>query len=418
MMTFPRAGWVWSLFMTAACASAQVSPPGAGAGAASDAAPSTVTLSPPPSAPVIETSNERGPLSPLRPSQSLTLNVYMGDVASEPIFANDLFRPIDEKLRRAAQTAANIDAFRKTARAIIESELDARITDALIISQAKRSLTKEEQARVEVFLSNEYDRLKTASGGSRAAIDKAMAAKGLTVEKYLADLRKGAMKEIFLNRNPQRKVAITWQMAHDAYEKDPQKWQQIGEVELYTITLPVVRWLRDQQSDGTFKTIENPTPAQIKNAEELALQTGRQIVEKIKANADFATLVEDYNSKDEVSYKGGFYGTIRRGSMKNTTIENYAFTLTPNSVGAPLLIRGKDVRDSAVVVVKIGKKTDSRTFSFSEAEAQIRKNLADEQLAELRQLEFNKVLSGPLPDKLKQMLPVAVDAAVARYATK
>jgi hypothetical protein len=224
---------------------------------------------------------------------------------------------------------------------------------------------------------------------------------------------------MYVQKNLIPRVVVTGQMVHDAYDRDLQRWQQPAQVELYTLTLAVSDWLREPTVNGKKGAIlANPTPEQIKNAEAQALALAKDIVAKIKGGADFARLVEDYESHDGARDYGGRVGFINRGSKVNKTEENFIFSLPANSIGEPLLLHETNFRDSSVVIVKIGKKTEARTVPFSEAQTQLKNDLSLAQLRVLQEEEFQKLSRGAAIEGIEKMHDVAVDVAVTRYAMK
>jgi hypothetical protein len=233
------------------------------------------------------------------------------------------------------------------------------------------------------------------------------------------DLRRSFIQRVYFERNLKPRIVITRQMLLDAYDRDPKKWRQPAQIELYTITLAVKNWLREPSGTGTSgPVIANPTTQQIQAAEAQALAQGRRIVAQLKAGADFAALVEDNDSADGARSFGGRVGLISRGSKVNKQEEDFVFSLPANSIGDPLLLHEADFRVSSVVVAKVGKKTEARTIPFSEAQTQIASDLRAAQLRELQYQEMAKLERGAAIEAVDRMRDVALAAAVTRYATK
>jgi hypothetical protein len=423
MATLLRVTGVVALCLCGAAARAQFAPPGgsgdAGGSAASPGAAggnsATPNLRPPAEAPQPDAGG--GPLAVVRANQTMTANAMIGVINAEPIFLNDLFRPIDADLRRLAATCKTRGEFERKARALIGNQLLERQLEIQRVAAAEAKMTEQDKARIDAWLALERSRLIADHGGSVPAAERALAAEGSSVDQEMTALRRRFLQETYIQKNLRPHMLVTRQMLLDAYERDPGKWEQPAQVELYTITLAVTKWLREPSGTGTpGPMITDPTPDQIKTAEAQALAQGRRIVEQLKAGADFAVLAEDNESVDGLRSVGGRVGLISRGSIANKQKEDYVFALPANSLGEPLLLREADFHNSAVVVAKVGKKTEARTISFSEAQGQIANDLLLAQQREWQRQDREKLDRGAAIEAVDRMGEVAVEGAVTRYA--
>jgi len=400
-------------------------PTSPGASAASPSDGGTLSIAPPPAVPAPGRSGagvvgaENGPLVSVQANQTMTTNALIGFVNDEPIFLNDLFRPIDADLRRLAATSRTLTDFRQTAGALINNQITQRISESLVVAVAEAQLTDQEKAWIEAHLALARSNLIADHGGSVPAADRALAASGSSVDKEMADQRRRWIKEMYIEKNVMPKVVVTRQMVLDAYEKDPGKWRQPAQVELYTSTPPIAKWLREPTADGTIGPIlADPTPARIQDAETQTLDQAHEIIAKLKTGADFARLVEDYDSRDEARSTGGRTAGVHRGSRLNARLEDYVFSLPADTLGEPLLLRDPDFTKTTVVVARVGKKSEARTVPFEEAQTQITNDLRQAQLRELQQQEMDKLSRGAAIEAVDRMRDVALDAAVTRYAMK
>jgi hypothetical protein len=355
----------------------------------------------------------------VRPNQTITTNAMIGFINAEPVFLNEIFEPIDADLRRLAGGVRTLSEFKQLAGSLIDNQLTQRKFETLVVAASQNQMTEQDKSKVDMILALQRSKLIAEHGGSIPMADRALAAKGSNVEKAMAQERRKLIREMYVQKNLIPRVVVTGQMVHDAYDRDLQKWQQPAQVELYTLTLAISDWLREPTVNGKKGAVlANPTAEQIKNAEAQALTVARDIVAKVKTGADFARLVEDYESHDGARDYGGRVGFINRGSKVNKKEEDFIFSLPANSIGEPLLLHETNFRDSSVVIVKIGKKTEARTIPFSESQAQIRSDLTMAQLRTLQEEEFQKLSRGAAIEGIEKMRDVAVDVAVTRYAMK
>jgi hypothetical protein len=419
MSTLLRVISAGTLCVLAAAARGQFAPPGDPG--ASPATQNSVQVLPPsvasrPDADPAPAAN--GSLAVVRAKQPLTANALIGFVDAEPIFANDLFRPIDADLRRLAATSKTLGEFERNARTLIANQILERKSEIVFAAAAEAQLTDRERAYIDMRLALERSTLIADHGGSVPAAERALAAAGSSLDKEMADARRRAVQGIYFDRNLRPRIVITREMLLEAYDRDlDTKWKQPAQVELFTITLALSNWLRETTSDGQRGPVmKNPTPEQIQAAETQALAQARKIVEQLQAGADFAALAEDNESIDGKRSVGGRWGMISRGSKENKKEEDFIFALTANSIGEPLLLRDeKDFRNSSVVVAKIGRKTEARTVPFSEAQSQIASDLRLAQLRTLQVQEMQKLERSAAIEGVDRMREVALEAAITRY---
>lgn len=356
------------------------------------------------------------PAIPVRVDQTLTINALAGFVNGSPVFVNDLLRPIDGQLRQIAAQSQTLTDFQRNARAAIHAQMQNYFFELMFSTKAKAGLTDQELQQVDIFMNRVQRDMLAKFGGSRALADQAKKAEGSSVDKELAADRRSVIIELYQRREIMPKVFVTRDMIMDAYNHDPKRWQVEPEVELFTISIPVSRWLRAPTTDGSLgKPIQNPTAAQVKDAEAHALATADEIETKLKKGADFARLAEDY-SADNRANSGGFYPSVKRGSMKDQALEDYVFTLPANAVGKPQLHRDPDPTKELVMIVKVGKKQEARKISFEEAQNQLAEELTQKQTTALRNEMLLKMEQTTPVENESKMEDAAVDAAVARYA--
>jgi hypothetical protein len=425
MSRFSGLSVIAAIACTVSVAAAQFAPPtpvgdssgGVSNPAVSGAAPAVSVESPIPI--TTQDAQQESSFFAIRANQPMTTNALIGFVNSEPIFVADLFAPIDDNLRRIWANSRSVVEFKTGAAPVIKNQLDHLVDQTLVITDAQKSMTEEDKTRIEFFMNKQQHDLLSTYGGSVPAADKALRAKGTTYDKVLSDMRKEDTYELYMIKNIRPHVVVTRQMVLDAYNKDPKAWQEPATVELYTLTLPVVRWLREPTTDGTKgPVIAHPTAAQVAAAEGQAMATANEIIGKLKGGADFAKLVEDYDSRDVAASRGGRTPNLHIGALLNTRMEKYVFSLPANTIGEPQLFREKNPADSSVVVVKIGDKAEARVVPFEEAQTQIRKALENQQLAELMRDHVLKLQTNAAIEAIDRMTDVALEAAVTRYGAK
>ena len=363
-------------------------------------------------------SADRDTVPAARTGQPIITGALMGFVNHEPVFARDLFRPIDDKLRRLAQNSASIDDFKQGAVSLIQRQLITLETEIAVVSTTTSTLNPQEVERVNDMVALERMSLIRNFGGSEPAAEKELRAQNSSINQYIEDYRRDLMRKIYFDKFMSTRIVVTRDMEIAEYEKNPH--DEPAQVELYTITLPVVRWLREAPAaDGTpGPIIKNPTAAQVTHAEAQAIAQAKAIITQLKAGQPFDKLVENNDSRDGAAKDGGRWGMIKKETMTDTKLEAYAFALPAHSFGEPLVEEEKDPGQSRVVILKIGDKKAARTIPFNEVRDQIYKQLIEEQLRDLQDKEMLKLQKQIPIERVSEMVNVAVDAAAATYFAK
>jgi len=401
-----------------------------GAGIITITPPSGAGISMEPPVSLEPTPTATGSLAPIRGDQAYTTSALMGSVNGKPIFVQDVLAPIDEPLRRLAQSARNLRDFREGAGRLIGAQLRNLESEIFVVSAAENSLTEREKEGINVITHTKEQQLRTDHGGSVAAADKFLRAQGSSYDKAIADIRRKATVMLYQQRMITPRVVVTRDMVLAAYHRDLKSWHEEPQVELYSLRLRVSRWLpRTPTTDGTLgRLVPNPTPEQVAAAEKQALDTARDLVQKIQATpvekrgAEFARIVEDYGVNDTGSdntySRGGRTADVKPGTFQNQDLEKLIFSLPANSIGEPLLVRDASPVNSTVYIIMIGDKKEARTVPFTEAQHAIYDQLRTAKSDELWRGMMDKLFNPNAVEAVERMLPVAVEAAVARYATK
>jgi hypothetical protein len=371
--------------------------------------------------------DEPNVIAPVRPNQTLTMNALLGFVNGEPVFVDTLLRPLDEQLRTISKKARNLTDFRDAAKALIEQQWQTQITDILITSSAKAALSEEDKGKLDMVMNKIRHDLIAKKGGSLAIADQALRAQGSSVEKELNEERRHLTVQLYVQKQIRPKIVVTRQMVLEDYERNPKNWQLEAELELYTITLPVSRWLpRDPGENGQKGPVKkNLTAKDIAGAKGAAMAKAREITQQLKAAGDkvvplFAQLAEDNQSIDGRATKGGRTPNVKRGSLADQGEENYIFSLPANTIGEPYFVDDPDPMRQRVAVIRVGEKKEARTISFAEAQEEIRNKLTKQQYDQLSHDYMDSLYkrAAPTLEKADSMVETTVSAAVARYASQ
>ena len=360
-------------------------------------------------------------LSPLRPNVSLTTNALLGFVNSEPVFANDLFRPIDAELRSLAANAKDLTQFRTQARAL-PSRRRVRKPDPEIRRHLRLLARSPTTKKTRVYMAAT---LKLCSGhGSQALADQALRAQGTTFEHKLEDERTGTIVKMYMRRQIYPRIVVTRQMVLDEYDRT--KHQEDAEIELFTITLRVSCKLRQRTVPTAGSAPSAPTPPISRSNRPNKWPSNKPPI----SSTSSATALTSPDTRrrqlprtDSAQLPRRPYAptVVKRGALVNSALENAAFQLSllTHVSGEPLLIKDPDFRRETVVVfkVRVRKKKPAPSPSPKPRKISTTPSKPGSTCSSSTNTPKNSTARAA-SRTVDQMTSVAVDVAVARYATE
>lgn len=359
------------------------------------------------------------PLMSYQPNQSFTVNAYIGMVNGEPLFVENILRPIDSELQRIARIARNIGEFRSGAREIIETQMNRRVYDSLIEKAAKDTLNEEDNRRVEAYMNRETKDLLTHYEGSAAKADQSLRAQGSSMEKMLADKKRDFTVQLYLHKVLYPKIIVTRKQILEEYQRNLKAYTVQPEVDLYTITLPIRRFLpTETAANGRRVPISRPTPEQVRDAAAKATARAQELIAQLRQGAEFAKVAED-ESTDPKAKEGGRWPHTQKGMLASKQIEETAFALAPHSIADPVVLENPtDPTLSAVVIIKVEDVVAGHIIPFSEAQKTIDNRLREQQFRALTREYYDKLRKKAAIEGVDRMVDTVTDAAVTRYLVK
>ena len=103
----------------------------------------------------------------------------MGTISGHPVFAQDLFEPIDEKLKRLAETTASAEEFRRAAAAMVSNELSNLEGKIVFQAAAEAAMGEGEKQMLEKLLLTRKNDLLAEYGGSATRAEKMLQRAGV-----------------------------------------------------------------------------------------------------------------------------------------------------------------------------------------------------------------------------------------------
>lgn len=356
-----------------------------------------------------------GQLAPVQANLPVTIDAYVGTVNGTPVFVDDVLQGVDEELRAVAKSSRGVGSFRMQARATVEKQVEIRISEILMDHAARQTMSEDDERRVEAYVNRTRKEMLTQFGGSTAVADQKLAAKGSSLEKEVAKKRAEVIRQLHLQKTLYPKIVVTRDMIQKTYDREKgTKYSLPAEVDLYTITIPISRYLKETLPDGTQQAIAEPTEAQLQQATNLAVERAKALIEQLKKGEEFAKLAEE-NSADPRRLHGGRWPKTRKGMLRWEEVEKAAFGLSANSIAEPVVVKEKNPADSLVMVVRVGEVSQARVVPFEEAQKDIERRLRETQYVTLTNQYYAKLREKSAVEGVNKMVDAAVDAAVARY---
>jgi len=219
-----------------------------------------------------------------------------------PCFSATCFRPIDASLRQGGayrQQHQRIQGWRPGPDS--QPAFLAGVRTSWWYRWHRAQLTQQEKDRIDIFLNLERSKIISEHGGSGPAADRALQAMGSSVEKELRDKRRKVDQGFVFSEELFAARVVTRQMVLDAYERTPKQWQQVAQVELFTITLPITK-LVARHIGGIGR--KRPDHRQPDGPADQGCQNpgggdGKEDHRKLKAGGGFCASGGDYDSRDE-----------------------------------------------------------------------------------------------------------------------
>lgn len=134
----------------------------------------------------------------------------VGQVNGKAIYAQTVFDPIEEQLQALGGQLPE-EAFRQRAAELILGRLDEIVSNALLLGQAQRDLTKQEQMALRQILQDKRQELIRRHGRGSLAVAEAqlLADTGKTLDQTLEEYRQTILISRYLSRKLMPRIHVT-----------------------------------------------------------------------------------------------------------------------------------------------------------------------------------------------------------------
>ncbi|MGA2173029.1 MAG: holo-ACP synthase [Sedimentisphaerales bacterium] len=242
-------------------------------------------------------------------------------VGEQTVTEDEVIGPVFEKLARVAQKG-DFEQFRGVAEPVIEQQLVARISDALLYSRAKKEAGD---------INDELDRAVTAEvrkfvmdfGGDYAKAEQALKQMGMDWGEFDRYQRRRVLSQSYISQLIPKDQPIAYSDIIAAYDETKER--------LYTTPAAVQFRLIDIEP-AKLRGIDSGKP-RIEQARELA----KQLVGRIKQGESFEQLATDYSHGSSASV-GGLWRKLDPESLAAPydVLAKEAAKMKPGEVAGPI----------------------------------------------------------------------------------
>ncbi|MDH3583462.1 MAG: peptidyl-prolyl cis-trans isomerase [Phycisphaerae bacterium] len=155
----------------------------------------------------------------------VVLDAFVGQVNGKPIFASELFRSIgEEELQRLGQAYGRAE-FQQEVTRLIVSELRTRVTNSLILAEAERGLTSQQQAGLRRMLEVERQKILAQHRGSvRLAEIALQKEKGHDIASELEARRQRILTDKYLQEKLRPRIHVSRRDVERYYHEHPEQY--------------------------------------------------------------------------------------------------------------------------------------------------------------------------------------------------
>lgn len=276
-----------------------------------------------------------------RTSRAEVVNRIVATVDGEPITAYELSVYVEDR---------NMGSLPE------QQALDALITDKLLEKEAVAKGIVVKDQELDAYI----EQVKAHNKMDDERFTAALAAQGITIEKYRTKVRAELQKTQLVNREIRGRVNVSPEEIERYYEAHQTDYKAGDRVTVRDIMFVI------------------PAGAEAGDVQQLRANA-EQVRDKIRGGEDFQKLAAEY-SQGPGADNGGMLGSFARGEM-DSTLEEVAFSLKPGEVSDPILV-GRTIH---LIQVDAGGDGDGgggggKKRPLDEVRDQIRERLYDQAL--------------------------------------
>jgi parvulin-like peptidyl-prolyl isomerase len=322
----------------------------------------------------------------------LTIGGVLAEVNGKAIYADKVFAAIDKALHAKALEQSP-EQFRATAMKLIGDEVKTQINEELVYAAAQRALSPDEKTLADSATERWRQQQISEAGGSLELARMKAQANGDDFDDLVRDQGKKMLIRLYYTRKVYPRIQVTAEEMRRYYDHNRNA--------LFT-----------QHAAAKFRLIK--IDPERTGGRDKALDKIKEIRRRAVAGEDFAQLAKDFNDDTALRRNAGLVGDgwIDEGAFRLEDVEKAVWKLQPHQVsdiidshGAFYLAYLEDVKRGKVI-----------PFDSQQVQDQIREAISATQLRELRDQVQNRLLQHAVVSENANMIDVAADMAMQKYA--
>ncbi len=329
--------------------------------------------------------------------QYVVFGTVLAEVNNRPIYAHKLLGILDNALRAEAQRY-DARAFRPVAAKLIADEIRNQQRNELVFAVAEKSLEAREKQAAKSMTEQWQNDEVTKAGGSLELAKRRWADEGWDFNDRLDYQYRVSMTRMFYQRRVFPLVHVTaYDIRHYYETRKDAEYTRPARAKFRVIKIDA-KTLKLAGGDAEAKRLADEIHAKAFDAdfESLARATNDPV---LQASAGLVP--------------GNAEGWLPKGTYVAEAVENAVWALKPGQVTDVVKEKG------AYYVAKLEDKQDAVARAFEEpaVQASIEETLRAQQFKELQDRFQNKLIREAAVQEHPQMMRVALDMAMQRYAS-
>jgi len=328
------------------------------------------------------------PVPPAASDRPVVVDVLVGEVNGRPIFADDFFEPIEDRLV-AIGRRTNPSEFVREASEVVGFELQQVVQNALFLAEAEADLSDQERQGLRYWLQSLAEGEKAKRGGiEKQAREKIEAEEGLSLEDYVERQRDEQLIRKLISDRILPRVIVSWRDIETEYQRRFDEFNPPPQVTL--------SWVRVRRSDADLVA---------------------EVQRRLDAGEDFSRIATDAGMED-----GGRWNTFRIAPERLAESEELAPVVREAVAGlrepgdvSPPVETGTRVTWFELSAVE---RPAGRSLYDPAVQRQLRETIRGRRLAEEQVRFYRSLLDEGIYDELEGMASVLVQIAIRRYGPR
>lgn len=174
-----------------------------------------------------------------RDNRRVVVDSLVGQVNGRPIFADEFFVPIEDRLMAMADELSPRD-FERQATQIIGQHLQNLLLNELFLAEAESQLTEDQRRGLFAMMRYWQEETIAEFGGTRSAAERRLAEmEGMTVSEFLEARRDVALLQELQRKRIEPRIAVSWRDIEREYQRrfhefNPPATISISRIRLHT----------------------------------------------------------------------------------------------------------------------------------------------------------------------------------------